>query len=144
MIPLVGIFGFFGNLVAIKVLSSTELEMMKSIRHLLKLLAGFDAVFLAFTMTLFCPAAWSDFYYTYCKPWMTPYMLPVIQLTLTGSVWTTVAVSVERYLSVCRSYRSDHRIHLFYTAPILAASFLFNGPRVLELRTVMTNATTVD
>ena len=66
-IPVVGIFGFFGNLVAIKVLSSTELEMMKSIRHLLKLLAGFDAVFLAFTMTLFCPAAWSDFYYTYCK-----------------------------------------------------------------------------
>ena len=66
-IPVVGVFGFFGNLVAIKVLSSTELEMMKSIRHLLKLLAGFDAVFLAFTMTLFCPAAWSDFYYTYCK-----------------------------------------------------------------------------
>ena len=78
------------------------------------------------------------------RPWMTPYMLPVIQLTLTGSVWTTVAVSVERYLSVCRSYRSDHRIHLFYTAPILAASFLFNGPRVLELTTVMTNTTIGD
>ena len=71
---------------------------------------------------------------------MTPYMLPCIQLTLTGSVWTTVAVSIERYLSVCRGYRSD-RVHLFYTAPILFFSIFFNAPRVLEMYTGYVNVT---
>ena len=51
----------------LQVLSSSELEMMRSIRHLLKLLAGFDATFLLLTVTLFSPAAWSQFYLTYCK-----------------------------------------------------------------------------
>ena len=37
---------------------------------------------------------------TLCRPWLTPYWLPVIQISLTGSVWTTIAVSVERYTTV--------------------------------------------
>ena len=110
--------------------------MMASIRHLLKMLAGFDATFLVFTLTLFCISSWSDYYNDYFRPWLTPYMLPVIQIALTGSVWTTVAVSVERYLTVCLNYRSD-KIHLFYTAPILMVSFVFNVPRFFELRTVV-------
>jgi len=36
---------------------------------------------------------------------LTPYVLPVIQIALTGSVWTTMAVSIERYCTVCVGYR---------------------------------------
>jgi hypothetical protein len=32
--------------------------MMPSFRHLLKMLAGFDANFLVFTITLFCISSW--------------------------------------------------------------------------------------
>ena len=56
--PLLGIFGVVGNLVSIKVLSSRDLDMMPSFRHLLKMLAGFDATFLVFTLTLFCISSW--------------------------------------------------------------------------------------
>ena len=86
------------------------------------------------------PNLWRLFHIYFFRPWMTPYMLPCIQLTLTGSVWTTVAVSIERYLSVCRGYRSD-RVHLFYTAPILFFSIFFNAPRVLEMYTGYVNVT---
>ena len=55
---LLGIFGVVGNLVSIKVLSSRDLDMMPSFRHLLKMLAGFDANFLVFTLTLFCISSW--------------------------------------------------------------------------------------
>ena len=62
------------------------------------------------------------------RPWLTPYWLPVIQISLTGSVWTTIAVSVERYFTVCLSKRYNTVQHLFYTLPILAFSFVFNIP----------------
>ena len=118
--PILGIFGFFGNVLSIKVnnviiipqnidvnivynfcnlqiylilklyidickvLSSRELDMMPSIKHLLKMLAAFDAVFLVFTLTLFCISAWSTSYNDFVRPWLTPYFLPgehIIQIT---------------------------------------------------------------
>ena len=70
----------------------------------------------------------------------------MIQISLTGSVYTTVAVSVERFLTVCCSYRlaassgpagsASLMFHLSYTVPILVFSFAFNITRFFELRTV--------
>ena len=71
----------------------------------------------------------------------------MIQISLTGSVYTTVAVSVERFLTVCCSYRhavasaapdgtASRMFHLSYTVPILVFSFAFNITRFFELRTV--------
>ena len=70
----------------------------------------------------------------------------MIQISLTGSVYTTVAVSVERFLTVCCSYRhsvasaapdgsASRMFHLSYTVPIIAFSFLFNTTRFFELNT---------
>merc|ERR1719414_703517 len=119
---------------------------MPSIKHLLKMLAAFDAVFLLFTLTLFCISAWSEHFNDFIRPWLTPYFLPVIQISLTGSVYATVAVSVERFLTVCCSYRhavasvapdgtASKIFHLSYTLPILVFSFAFNITRFFELRT---------
>jgi hypothetical protein len=57
-----GIFGIIGNIVSIKVLSSPELNMLPTFRHLLKMLSTFDAIFLVFTLSLFCISAWSEHY----------------------------------------------------------------------------------
>lgn len=132
---LLGLFGIAGNIVSIKVMSSKDLDMLPTFRHLLKMLAGFDATFLIFTLSLFCVSSWSPTYDQYVRPYLTPYWLPVIQIALAGSVWTTMAVSVERYLTVCCSYRSNKVQHLYYTVPIIVSSFLFNAPRFFELRT---------
>lgn len=77
---LLGLFGIIGNLVSMAVLSSSELDMMPSFRHLLKMLAAFDATFLVFTLTLFCFSAWSDHYDLFIKPHLLPYLLPIIQV----------------------------------------------------------------
>ncbi len=57
-----------------------------------------------------------------------------------------MAVSIERYLTVCLGYRPNKVQHLFYTAPILVLSLLFNIPRFFELQVefVPTNATVAD
>ena len=81
-----GLFGIVGNVVSIAVLSSTDLDMMPSFRHLLKMLAAFDATFLVFTFGIFCISAWSDHYNVFIKPWLIPYFLPVIQVMLPALV----------------------------------------------------------
>ena len=77
---LLGISGIIGNVVSIAVLSSSELDMMPSFRHLLKMLAAFDATFLIFTLALFGISPWSSHYDQFIKPWLIPYFLPIIQV----------------------------------------------------------------
>ena len=77
---LLGISGIIGNVVSIAVLSSSELDMMPSFRHLLKMLAAFDATFLIFTLTLFGISPWSTHYDQFIKPWLIPYFLPIVQV----------------------------------------------------------------
>ncbi len=75
-----GIFGIAGNAVSIRVLGSKDLDMTPTFRHLLRMLAAFDATFLAFTVSLFCVSAWSESYNLYVRPQLTPYWLPIIQV----------------------------------------------------------------
>ena len=77
---LLGISGIIGNVVSVAVLSSSELDMMPSFRHLLKMLAAFDATFLIFTLALFGISPWSTHYDQFIKPWLIPYFLPIIQV----------------------------------------------------------------
>jgi hypothetical protein len=65
------------------------------------------------------------------------------QIALTGSIYSTLAITVERYLTVCHPfYTVSHRwTAKHYVAPIVAFSFLYNIPKFFEL---YTNVTTND
>ena len=80
-LALLGIFGIGGNLLSIVCLSSTEMDMKPSFRHLLKMLAAFDATFLVFTITLFGLSPWSEDFDQFVKPYLIPYFLPIIQVS---------------------------------------------------------------
>ena len=41
--------------------------MLPTFRHLLKMLSTFDAIFLVFTLSLFCISAWSSYYHLYIR-----------------------------------------------------------------------------
>ena len=55
------------SLISSQVLSRQELNMLPTFRHLLKMLSTFDAIFLLFTLSLFCVSAWSDHYNDYIR-----------------------------------------------------------------------------
>ena len=61
------------------------------------------------------------------RPWLTCNLLGLLLMIYTGSCWTTVAISIERYLRVCWDY-SSKRTHIFYTMPIIIGSVIFNIP----------------
>ena len=99
------------------ILKYPSLDMKTTFRHILLSLAIFDTIFsLLATLTFSLP--WLSEYW---KLWMMPLLLPYtipglaqfltltsylsqltlgLQMALNGSIWTTVCVALERYLSI--------------------------------------------
>ena len=52
-----------------------------------------------------------------CEPWpwyvavlyplKTPIVLPITQIAMTGSVYSVVAVALERYFNICKPFRAN-------------------------------------
>ena len=63
-------------------------------------------------------------------------MLPIAQIGLTGSIYLTVSISVERFCGICYPLKSrlrgDRRVVL-YILPVLIFCFLYNIPCFLEI-----------
>ena len=65
-----------------------------------------------------------------------PLIMPLLQISLTGSVWTLVGVSFERYGVICGRFKAPrnplkHTI-LCYVLPVSVFAVLFNVPRFFE------------
>ena len=60
-----------------------------------------------------------------------PFLIPLAQMTLSGSSFTTVALTVERYISLCSPYlRYTYNIRAqHFILPVLVFSTLYNMPR---------------
>ena len=38
------------------------------------------------------------------KIYLMPYLIPLIHVALVGSIWSTVALAIERYVTVCHPF----------------------------------------
>ncbi|XP_023321774.1 probable G-protein coupled receptor frpr-1 [Eurytemora carolleeae] len=136
LVPVITGFGLAGNIASMLVLRSPKLDMKVSIRHILMMLALFDSLFIMFTTLSFSLLqlypGWKTYYHGIVFPWIFPF----IQISLTGSIWSTVSVAVERFLSVVysRTWISTLSSRV-YLIPVLLISILWNIPRFLELQT---------
>ena len=59
-IPIIGVCGIFGNLLALAVLLSKKLQIVGSIRNLLTLLTTFDTLLVSSHLFITWPGHWSD------------------------------------------------------------------------------------
>ena len=133
---IVGVFGLIGNTLSIIMFSRLKKKQLK-FHRLMILLALFDTAYILLNILVFVVPGISESYknkgYHYL---FAPTVMPITQIALTGSVYCTIAISIERYLTVC---------HPFYTAsknwsakryifPIILFSIIYNLPRFFELR----------
>ena len=44
----------------------------------------------------------SEYYRDYVYPWTVPILLPVAQISMTASVYTTLVTCFDRYVAICR------------------------------------------
>ena len=114
---IIGIFGIIGNVVAIVVFARQHLQ--KSFHALMLSLSAFDLVYITASILIFSIPQFSDNYkesgiYFYILPWV----LPMAQVGLTGSIYFTMAITVERYVTVCHpfyryfSLKMHHKVQL--------------------------------
>lgn len=144
LLSCVGALGIIGNVAAICLFSRQSIQL--KFHRLMMMLATYDLFYILLSLILFTVPQISEAYNTSgAHFYVLPRALPLAQMSLTGSVYSTLAITVERYLIVCHPfYTISHKwAAKRYIIPIVLFSFLYNLPKFFELTTGMetTNAT---
>jgi len=78
----------------------------------------------------------SETYNKEVAPYIVPYILPMAQIALTGSIYSTLAVAIERYVSVCHPhYVGFSEAGKLSVAGVILFSVVFNINRFFEYTT---------
>ena len=137
LVLITGSVGLFGN--CILIYWFFKLNRKLNFHYLMLTLAAYDTIYVLLCILVFAiPKLFqnynTDVYYYY----LVPKAIPIIQVALTGSIYCTGAISVERYLAVCRPFYTATENKWSakrYIIPILIFSLIYNVPRFFEMRT---------
>ena len=136
----IGVFGVFGNILNFIVLSRQRFRNEVFYR-LLVVLTCFDGIFIISYGLGF------GYYSLACsgdiQELMHAMTHPVALIGLTGSTYTTVAVSIERYLGICHPNSRQARKTWVYTMAIAIVTIGYNIPRCFEYRFSVVNGTLI-
>ena len=104
--------------------------------RLMILLFSYDNVYILLSIMIFSLPQFSEKYRASCLKYIAPKVLPLIQISLTGSVYSTMAISLERYLIFCSPfYAVSHKLSTkIYIPVIVIFSIIYNIPKFLELK----------
>ena len=136
LLLIVGLIGIIGNVLLTK--SFLKIEEKLNFHLLMMTLAVYDTIYITLCALVFSiPEVFEDYRNNGNLLLIVPTALPIIQIALTGSVYCTVAISLERYLTVCHPFylASKRWSAKRYIIPIIVFSLLYNASRFFELRT---------
>ena len=149
-----------GNLLSIAVLNRRDMDLKPIFRQILIALISFDFFFIVFNLLLFSLPHLCLSYQQHVFPFIVPYVLPLAQIAQTGksiknhekillkavsmaltnflgSIYSTLAVAIERYISVCHPhFIPSHCSGTISIVSLVTFSFVFNICRFLEFKTV--------
>lgn len=129
----VGGIGVLGNIAAIVMFGNLKNQL--NFHRLMITISIFDNAYIVLNLAIYSfPYVSEKYRYgdTYC------YILliagPFKYVALTGSIFSTMAISIERYLVVCHPFFTlSHKwTAKMYILPIMAFSFVYNIPKFFE------------
>ncbi len=138
LVPAAGGVGILGNILCILVLQLKDLDLASSFVNLLTTLCVFDSLFIAAVNLFYTLPIHSEFYESELIPYLTPALLPLVHIVLTGSVYSVVAVAVERYWIICDPLgrgvgHHQHQSGCKFVAAIVAFSAVYNINKFFEV-----------
>ena len=136
ILSIIGCLGLLGNAMAISYFGNPT-RRRQTFYGLMLVLATLDLLLIVSCFFVFSLPTISEKYNTSpVRLYTVLLVLPVAQICFTGNTYLTVAVSVERYLTICRPLY--HRAHSWnapiYFIPILSFAVIYNIPKFFELK----------
>ncbi|KAL3860357.1 hypothetical protein ACJMK2_010493 [Sinanodonta woodiana] len=140
---IIAVYGLIGNILSIIVLH--HCQMRNSTSYYLISLAIYDIlVLLSMVLFMSLPTIYleknvmQNYFFAY--KYMHPFVYPVALIAQTGTVYTTLACTVERYIAVCRPLHAANTCTLSRTKRVIFIIFFcsitYNIPRFLEYKTI--------
>ena len=137
LILIIGVIGMFGNTMGIAMFSGLKERQLK-FHRLMILLFVYDNAYILLSILVFSLPQLNEVYKVKYLKYVAPTVLPLVHISLTGSVYSTVAISLERYLVVCKPFFTVSHKPLttkMSVSAIVAFSIIYNIPKFLELKT---------
>ena len=128
---LVGTVGLVGNLLTLLVLCRSDMRK-KTFFKLLIVLALFDLLFIISYGTILGYRALACHPDSFLNGAIYKVTYPLLNIGLTGSIYATIAVSLERFLGICHPGWAARKKSRFYILPLVVFSLVFNFPRFFE------------
>ena len=131
---LVCTFGLVGNIAGIITFGRPRL-LQKNFYDFMFYLSIFDLIYVIVSLFVFVFPHFSNYYrdngpLVYAIPWC----IPIGQISMTGSVYFTMAVTLERYFTVCQPFymisRNQHSKKI--ASMIILFSIIYNLPKFFE------------
>jgi len=136
VILVVCLAGILGNLASILVLSRKDIDLKPSFANILTCLAVYDLLFEVCAIFMYSLPHLSTTYTSSIFPFLVPYLLGLIHIALMGSIYTTIAVAVERAVTVCAPFTNIQICRGYvYILPIIFLSVVYNIPKFYEVET---------
>jgi len=134
-ILIVSVVGVSGNIVSGVILRKRQRDTTQTFSDLLIWLSVTDTAFLILVFLIFSLPHFSPHYSSWVFPYIAPVALPCSAIAMTGSVYTVVGLSVERYLTLSSHTQANKGAFLGYFLPVLIFSTFLNSPKFLEFST---------
>jgi len=148
-----GLFGLISNIASIITLLSPDMRR-QTFNQLLAVLAAYDMLYIVFNVPVHANATLETvnhwFSVSALLSWAYVYVLyPMSAVAFCASIYMTLAVTVERYIAVCRPHQyrtisqtmSNTKRLLVYIVPVTVLSFALNIPKFMEVTLTQNNGT---
>ena len=135
LLGIIGSLGILGNLAAIIMFAKKRDKV--NFHRILTMLIIFDNCLIFFNIIIFTIPHMNADYRMKTYAYVAPIIIPLAQITVTGSIYSTVVISIERYMISCKPFFVvSHKWSAnSYIIPTIIFSIIYNLPKFFELKT---------